>query len=503
LLTHLSALNDSELLYEKGIYPQTSYIFRHALTREVVYDSILAKKKRELHAEIAKGIEELYKDSLADHYGALVEHFFTSENYAKAAEYSRIAGRKAQKAGSFKEAIEHARRRVICLERLPLTDEKQAKIIDARVLLADYLLNVNRFFEAKEVVVPIFDWAVQKNDQRCLPGIFVPLGAYYAFIEEEYSKGVEYLNEAKKVSEKAGDFLHLYFINFALGVIHSWYGGDFEKSIDHFEKAIFLSEMGKNLAGVSLMKGLMSAITHIYQGKVNLAYQVSQEAVLTAIEIGDALFLGRILAMHGVCCYFKGMFAEAEKFLLQGVNFCERTGNFDEKARAENWLALRYYDLGEYAKAQEYLQRCISTFELEGNTPSWANFQKLCVERIRIFRDDRDINLAELGTKFWKKNKLKVMEGHIARFIGEIFLNVDGCHFSDAESWITKAIEADGRNGTLWSLAGDFALYAGLFRRKGDAAKAKESLGKAIELFKKCGADGWVEKYEKELASIS
>ena len=49
LLSHLSTLKDSELLYERGIYPQSNYIFKHALTREVVYDSILAKRKKKLH----------------------------------------------------------------------------------------------------------------------------------------------------------------------------------------------------------------------------------------------------------------------------------------------------------------------------------------------------------------------------------------------------------------------------------------------------------------------
>jgi predicted ATPase len=98
LLSYLSALKDSELLYERGIYPQSNYVFKHALTREVVYDSILAKRKKALHEEIGKGVEELYKDSLADQYGVLVEHFFISGNYAKSAEYSRLAGRKAEKA---------------------------------------------------------------------------------------------------------------------------------------------------------------------------------------------------------------------------------------------------------------------------------------------------------------------------------------------------------------------------------------------------------------------
>jgi hypothetical protein len=44
--------------------------------------------------------------------------------------------------------------------------------------------------------------------------------------------------------------------------------------------------------------------------------------------------------------------------------------------------------------------------------------------------------------------------------------------------------------------------YANLFKRKGDQSKAKETLGKAIEIFRECGADGWVEKFEKELSEL-
>ena len=65
-----------------------------------------------------------------------------------------------------------------------------------------------------------------------------------------------------------------------------------------------------------------------------------------------------------------------------------------------------------------------------------------------------------------------------------------------------KAIEADKRNGTILNLGRDYAYYAELFRRKGYQPKARENMNKAIEIFKECGADGWVEKYEKELAAI-
>ena len=73
---------------------------------------------------------------------------------------------------------------------------------------------------------------------------------------------------------------------------------------------------------------------------------------------------------------------------------------------------------------------------------------------------------------------------------------------SEAEHWIQKAIEADQRNRMMFNLGRDYALYAELFKRKGDRLKAKENLGKAIEILKECCADGWIEKYEKEMALL-
>ena len=71
LLTQLSTLKDAELLYERGIYPQASYVFKHALTREVVYDSLLTPKKKALHEAVGSAIEALYPRQLADYYQPL------------------------------------------------------------------------------------------------------------------------------------------------------------------------------------------------------------------------------------------------------------------------------------------------------------------------------------------------------------------------------------------------------------------------------------------------
>ncbi|MBS3920737.1 MAG: AAA family ATPase [Deltaproteobacteria bacterium] len=157
LLSHLSILKDSELLYERGIYPQSNYIFKHALTREVVYDSILAKRKRKLHEEIGNTIEELNKDSLSAHYEVLAEHYLMTENHSKSAEYSRLAGRKAEKAASLNDAIAFAKKRIASIEQLPQTEDVEKQIIDARTVLGLYMAQMLYHIEAKEAIDPIFE----------------------------------------------------------------------------------------------------------------------------------------------------------------------------------------------------------------------------------------------------------------------------------------------------------------------------------------------------------
>jgi len=72
----------------------------------------------------------------------------------------------------------------------------------------------------------------------------------------------------------------------------------------------------------------------------------------------------------------------------------------------------------------------------------------------------------------------------------------------EAEEWIRKAIDLDKTNGMIWHLGHDYALYAKLFKHKDDYTKAKENFGRAIKILKECGADGWAEKYEEDLAEL-
>ena len=179
-----------------------------------------------------------------------------------------------------------------------------------------------------------------------------------------------------------------------------------------------------------------------------------------------------------------------------------------EKSAPLAWISYAYghwgsmhLDLREYDDAINCLEKQISISESFNFMPSIIRLFQTSLMRAQILRHDQNIEINELFI-LYQANKLLWNKGWMARNIGDILLNIDGNHLADAKVWFQKAIKEDAKNGYRWQLAMDHACYADWFKKKGDIQGAKEQLTKSIDLFRECGADGWVEKYEKELALI-
>jgi tetratricopeptide (TPR) repeat protein len=136
-----------------------------------------------------------------------------------------------------------------------------------------------------------------------------------------------------------------------------------------------------------------------------------------------------------------------------------------------------------------------------GNTIENALENKLGVSRENAINNEKDIDI-QCRYGYAYENNMKRLEGWMRRYIGQTLLNIDDQQISEEEDWIKKAIEADKKNGMMWLLARNYAPYAELFKRKGNQSKAKENLTKAIEIYKECGADDWVEKAEEKMAAL-
>ncbi len=501
LRNHLSALKDSELLYERGIHPECVYVFRHALIREVVYSSLLPGRTRQLHAQVGNAIEETYGATIDQHCVALATHFIEGEDFEKGAKYSKIAGRKAARTGALKDAAAFADKRIACLDRLPPTDDILKELVDARTLLGLYFTQINYNLEAKEAIDPIVDLAVKYADKKRLSQIFTIIGTYHCWVEERFSLASEKLEQALRLSREVKDIVSLIQSNWWLGVALS-FNCDFEKALPYMERALNINVSANNLWGMSVVKGNMVFFVYYVQGRLDLAWQSSSEAVRLAEESGDIMSKSFAYINHGISCFGKWIPEQSIDRFVTGVKYCTRSDYVLGIALSHGFIAEIYCIIGEHRTAHNHYKQAIWSAQQSRILPSLAKLYKIGSTMAKVLAGERDIDMESLRI-YVSENNIRWYDGWMRRYLGQILLNIDDQHMSDAQHWIEEAIEADERNGMRFHLARNIALYADLFKRKGDEVRAKEQLGKAIDIYKECGADGWVIRAEEEMAKLS
>ena len=221
-----------------------------------------------------------------------------------------MAEKKAEKTVLLSDSISFARKRISCLQKLPVDDDVEKKIINARTLLGLYYAQLGFPAKAKSAVDPIIDLAIKHNYKRRISQINVILGFYYAAMKEDYSKGVEYFLKALETGEELNDLLTIVLGNTWLGVcLHKFC--EFEKALPCFEKALEINERTNAKWGIVALKMHIVYFVYIPLGDVELAYQTSQEALKIANESDDVLSNAFANYAIGYSYYCKGCLKKA------------------------------------------------------------------------------------------------------------------------------------------------------------------------------------------------
>jgi class 3 adenylate cyclase/tetratricopeptide (TPR) repeat protein len=501
LLTHLSTLKDAELLYERGIYPQTSYIFRHALTREVVYNSILTRRRKDLHHLIGESIEKLGQGDLADHWEVLFDHFFQSEDYAKAADYAKRAARKAEKNAFFPGATAYGRHCIASLDHLPLTDVVQQEIIDARTTFGLYTFQLFDFRTAMEAIDPIVERASQMGYKKRLAQIHTILGCYQLWVEEDLPTALEHLEKGLQISEEIHDKTSEFFANTWLGYAHS-FCCRFARAMEYFSKALEINVSANNLWGICAVQSSISMQIYSSRGQVSKAVETCEKIGSIAEKSGDIYSKAVSYTALGFSGFHKGWIDQAEKHLEEGVVWCERSNFSYLVAGCRFNLGHIFFAQQKYSESMDQFMAATHIWQQLGLGPSLVGYTETLVLLAGMMCGERNPE-PELAFKVASENKFAYREGAIWRCLGMTLSHCEKGTMEEAQNAIGKAIEADTCNGTRWSLAMDYMAYADLLEKNQTGAEARDNLGKALEVFEECGADGWAAEVKRRLTTGS
>ncbi|MBI2553085.1 MAG: AAA family ATPase, partial [Candidatus Rokubacteria bacterium] len=142
LRRQLARLQAGEFLYETNLFPDLEYTFKHSLTHEVTYQSLLHERQRALHARIVDAMETLYASRLMEQAERLAHHALRGAVWNKAVRYLRQAGAKAVARSANREALEFFEQALKVLGELPESRDTLAEALEIRIALGPALIAI-------------------------------------------------------------------------------------------------------------------------------------------------------------------------------------------------------------------------------------------------------------------------------------------------------------------------------------------------------------------------
>jgi class 3 adenylate cyclase/tetratricopeptide (TPR) repeat protein len=386
----LRELKAIELIYEKSVFPELVYMFKHALTHEGAYNSLLVQRRRELHRLIALAIAELYTDRPAEQYEVLAYHFSKGEEWAKALEYLLKAAEKAAQTFATREAV------VLYDQALEAAGQLGAAV-DARTLMAIHQAKSHLYFllsdfERSRTEGERFLTLARQSQDRVSEGAALVAMAHASRWAHDFDRALAYARQAIAVGEEADAKSALAGGLFITGMIHSS-TDRLDQAKDEVNQALTVSRSGgdvfhqslslnragqlKNWEGeyveasrlysealeiarkhnllVPLLWGLFNGVTLIGKGDYDAALATLEEGLALSEKVGDEVWHHRFLNSLGWLYLELGDLDRALDLNRQSAEGARKRGDHEVIANAELNLGDIFVLKGDHALAQQYL----------------------------------------------------------------------------------------------------------------------------------------------------
>ena len=200
----LARLQSDEFLYETRLFPDLEYTFRHALTHDVAYGSVVTDRRRTLHARIAEAIERLQAGRLAEVVESLAHHWSRAEVWSKAVGYLRQAGERAVGMSATREAAEWFTQALDALDRMPMDFDTLRLAVDIRLDLRAALYAVGEFEPMVARLREADELAGKLDDPRRIAWISIYMGEHWRQTGE-FARAIASIERALGVGETVGD----------------------------------------------------------------------------------------------------------------------------------------------------------------------------------------------------------------------------------------------------------------------------------------------------------
>lgn len=481
--------------------PTTEYRFKHDLVQEVAYNSLLVRKRKEIHEAVANAIEIFNFDNIEHVQEILAYHFSRSNSNNKAYVYLKQSGAKSTRNSSLWEAFRFYK------QALALTRDKnltpQAEGLEIRLQMASAMISLGFPEDSLEILKQAETIARNLNDKKSLTSILSMIGLYYS-VRGDILRGIRYAQDCLTEAKKTGDVDLIAPIVFDLCSNYAA-RGEFSRVVEIAPMALsLLKKTGKQDQSFARGYNIYSAILAFYAfslgflGRFEPAASLFEEGLHVAKSLKNLYSMGLNEILYGYLFCQKGDGKTALIHFENSIEYLERGQIFVLLGLAWNGVGRAKYFLGDLQDALMYAEKGLDVHTDAGVTYNLsAHFWFLALIHYELGNLVDAKRKLEESFKLAKKNREPYYTALSKMLGGRIDLEAGTLTAEEAERVIGQATRMLGRQGVQPQVAVGHLCLAEIFFQLGHPEKAFRSLRKALGLFSRMGMVYWVEKAEK------
>jgi tetratricopeptide (TPR) repeat protein len=502
-LAHLQA---AEFLYETRLFPKHEYTFKHALTHEVSYGSLLQERRWILHAQIMAVLERLAADRLTEEVERLAHHARRGEVWDKALHYSRQAGEKAMTRSAHQEAVTCFEQALDSVPHLPEDPDTARQGIDVRLELRNALLHLGDYERIFALLRDAERLAEALDDPYRLGWVSAQL-THYFWSMRHLDRALEYGQRAVALAAPFDDIGLYATAHFDLAGVH-YSLGQYRQAIVAFEQLVarctgdrLYKRIGPAVVSVVSRRWLVQALADTGAFAAGIAW--GEEGIRIAETADHPYSLSNICSGVGYLYVCKGDVQQAIPFLARSLELC-RVWNLRQNMTSFALLFGHALALsGQVHESLALLEQSVETAELTRAIGRYS------------------VNAAELSEVYWLAGRyaeaqaLAVQayaqahetqehgrQAWIARLLGAMHAHGDAPDVEQAEAYYRQALilaeELDIRPLQAHCHRGLGTLY----RQTGQAEQARAELSTAIDMYRDMEMTFWLPETEAALAAV-
>jgi predicted ATPase len=507
LMGNLADLEEAQFLRTTSLYPDLSYSFRHSLTHDVVYSSLLKEQRRSLHARIVDALEALYSDRRTEHVERLAHHALGAELWFEAVAYLQEAAAKAPSRSANREAVTFLEQALAALGHLAESRETFAQAIDVRLDLRPPLLQLGRLEDIHRLSEEAATMAAQIGDEARQARAYSYLINYY-YLRGEPTRALEYGERCLGIAEHLGDRV-------LVSIARRYMGHAFHALGQGRQAVRALHDCAEALASNVARDPSANAITAYVSTCAWLAFALADlgefdaaetwaDRARTEAEARNHPYSEAIaLTLAGQVSVLRGQLERAVGPLARALSICR-------DAHLTVWQAIPAALLGQCMVAldrkedgRSLLEEGVRLSDEVGIKAYLSRWATLLGEGFLTTGDA--VRAAEIGERALELARAHGERGHEAaalRLLGDVAAAQEPPLLTTATERYATAISIADELGLRPLLARAHLGLGQLHRRGGQVLEAEAHLATAVVLFSDLGMRTWLDRTEPELRAL-